>query len=83
MVLLSAGDQTVQATATTLNASTYVYSGMTSTYTGGDQLDGGAGYDVLALTGPGSFDLAGLAQFTGFEEVATSWMAELATTCSR
>ncbi|KQP72781.1 hypothetical protein ASF60_11565, partial [Methylobacterium sp. Leaf113] len=24
---------------------------------------------MLALTGPGSFDLAGLAQFTGFEEV--------------
>ncbi|KQP72786.1 hypothetical protein ASF60_11590 [Methylobacterium sp. Leaf113] len=71
VVLLSAGDQTVQATSATLNVGSSVYSPATGsyTYTGGDQLDGGAGYDVLALTGPGSFDLANLAQFTGFEEV--------------
>ncbi|MGU3361942.1 hypothetical protein ACLBWX_16555 [Methylobacterium sp. M6A4_1b] len=76
------GDQIVQATAATLNAGTSVYNGTTPTYTGGDQLDGGAGYDVLALTGPGSFDLANLAQFAGFEEVrltnATSSYAYLA-----
>jgi len=48
-------DETVNGTSTTLNA--------------GDQLDGGGGYDYLALFGPGMFDLSTLAQFTGFEQV--------------
>ncbi|MFC6791438.1 Hint domain-containing protein [Methylobacterium komagatae] len=48
-------DQVVQATSTTLNST--------------DRLDAGAGYDVLSLSGSGSFNLAGLAQFAGFEEV--------------
>jgi Bacterial Ig-like domain (group 1)/Bacterial Ig-like domain/FG-GAP-like repeat len=48
-------DETVNGTSAALNAT--------------DSLDGGTGYDVLALYGPGTFDLSTLAQFTGFEEV--------------
>ena len=46
---------TVYATAATLNA--------------GDSLTGGAGTDVLALVGSGSFGLGQLATFTGFERI--------------
>ena len=40
-----------------------------ATLTAGDSLAGDAGHDVLQLFGAGTFDLSGLAQFTGFEEV--------------
>ena len=46
---------TVYATAATLNA--------------GDSLTGGAGTDVLALVGSGSFGVDQLATFTGFERI--------------
>ncbi|WP_298955016.1 VCBS domain-containing protein [uncultured Methylobacterium sp.] len=63
-------DLVLTGTAATLNAGTPTYSSDGSvTYSGGDRLDGGAGYDVLALSGAGSFNLAGLGQFAGFEEV--------------
>jgi hypothetical protein len=50
----SAGN-TVYGTAATLNA--------------GDSLTGGAGTDVLALSGPGTFRVDQLATFTGFEKI--------------
>ncbi|WP_148239786.1 beta strand repeat-containing protein [Methylobacterium oryzihabitans] len=63
-------DLTVAGLAATLNAGTPQYAGdRIAYYSGGDSLDGGGGYDVLALSGSGSFNLAGLARFTGFEEV--------------
>ncbi len=46
---------TVYATAATLNA--------------GDSLTGGAGIDVLALIGSGTFRVDQLAKFTGFERI--------------
>ena len=46
---------TVYATAATLNA--------------GDSLTGGAGTDVLALVGSGTFRVDQLATFTGFERI--------------
>ena len=52
-VVGSAADDTVYATAATLNA--------------GDSLTGGAGTDVLALVGSGTFRVDQLATFTGFE----------------
>ncbi|GAA0263540.1 hypothetical protein GCM10008965_34610 [Methylorubrum aminovorans] len=67
VVLPSDADQIVTATAQTLTST-----GLNPANGGtlpGDQLDGGAGHDVLALSGSGSFDLARLSQFTGFEEV--------------
>ena len=48
-------DDTVYATAATLNA--------------GDSLTGGAGTDVLALVGSGTFRVDQLATFTGFERI--------------
>src|SRR5262249_15954906 len=51
----TSGDDTVNATAATLNA--------------GDQLTGGAGTDVLALYGSGEFRGDQLAVFTGFESI--------------
>jgi hypothetical protein len=54
-VVGGAADDTVYATAATLNA--------------GDSLTGGAGTDVLALVGSGSFGLDQLATFTGFERI--------------
>jgi FG-GAP-like repeat/RTX calcium-binding nonapeptide repeat (4 copies) len=49
-------DDTVNGTAATLNA--------------GDRLTGGAGTDVLALYGSGSFRVDQLAVFTGFETIS-------------
>jgi hypothetical protein len=49
------GANTVYGTAATLNA--------------GDSLTGGAGTDVLALIGNGTFRIDQLATFTGFEKV--------------
>ena len=49
-------DDTVNGTAVTLNA--------------GDQLTGGAGIDVLALYGSGTFRADQLAAFAGFESIA-------------
>ena len=58
---------TVYATAATLNA--------------GDSLTGGAGTDVLALVGSGTFRVDQLATFTGFERItldnATNSSAQL------
>ena len=54
-VVGGAADDTVYATAATLNA--------------GDSLTGGAGTDVLALVGSGTFNIDQLAAFTGFERV--------------
>ena len=58
---------TVYATAATLNA--------------GDSLTGGAGTDVLALVGSGTFHVDQLASFTGFERItldnATNFSAQL------
>ena len=58
---------TVYATAATLNA--------------GDSLTGGAGTDVLALVGSGTFHVDQLASFTGFERItlnnATNSFAQL------
>src|SRR5262249_47662992 len=54
-VVGSAADDTVNATAATLNA--------------GDSLAGGAGTDTLALYGGGSFRVDQLAGFTGFESI--------------
>src|SRR5262249_46346613 len=51
----TAGDDTVNATAATLNT--------------GDSLSGGAGSDTLALWGSGTFWVATLATFTGFENI--------------
>jgi hypothetical protein len=48
-------DDTVEGTAATLNAT--------------DSLDGGGGYNTLALFGSGTFDLSSLAQFVNFQEV--------------
>ena len=60
-------DDTVYATAATLNV--------------GDSLTGGAGTDVLALAGSGTFRIDQLATFTGFERVtldnATNSFAQL------
>ena len=60
-------DDTVYATAATLNA--------------GDSLTGGAGTDVLALVGSGTFRVDQLATFTGFERItldnATNSFAQL------
>ena len=54
-VVGGAADDTVYATAATLNA--------------GDSLTGGAGTDVLALVGSGTFRVDQLASFTGFERI--------------
>src|SRR5712672_1072696 len=66
-VVGGAADDTVYATAATLNA--------------GDSLTGGAGTDVLALVGSGSFSLDQLATFTGFESIrldnATNYFSSL------
>ena len=66
-VVAPASGATVYATAATLNA--------------GDSLTGGAGTDVLELVGAGTFNLAQLASFTGFESVkldnATNYYANL------
>ena len=66
-VVGGAADDTVYATAATLNA--------------GDSLTGGAGTDVLALVGSGTFRVDQLANFTGFERItldnATSFSAQL------
>jgi hypothetical protein len=66
-VVAPASGATVYATAATLNA--------------GDSLTGGAGTDVLELVGSGTFNLAQLASFTGFESVklnnATNSVANL------
>src|SRR3954470_19788779 len=51
----TSADETVNGTSAALNAT--------------DSLDGGTGYDALALFGSGTFDLSSLAQFIGFEEV--------------
>src|SRR3954451_24786296 len=51
----TAGNDTVNGTAATLNA--------------GDSLIGGAGTDVLALYGSGTFQGDQLATFTGFESI--------------
>src|SRR4051812_3570128 len=51
-----AADDTVNGTAATLNA--------------GDRLTGGAGTDVLALYGSGTFRIDQLAVFTGFETIS-------------
>jgi hypothetical protein len=51
----TAGDDTVYATAATLNA--------------GDSLTGGAGTDVLVLVGSGTYRVDQLASFTGFEDI--------------
>ena len=60
-------DDTVYATAATLNA--------------GDSLTGGSGTDVLALVGSGNFSIDQLATFTGFERItldnATNSFAQL------
>ncbi|ANY80486.1 hypothetical protein BB934_21465 [Microvirga ossetica] len=57
-------DTIVNATAGTLNARPQMAPDVPA-----DSLDGGAGYDVLKLSGAGQFDLNGLGQFAGFEEV--------------
>ena len=66
-VVGGAADDTVYATAATLNA--------------GDSLTGGAGTDVLALVGSGTFHVDQLASFTGFERItldnATNSSAQL------
>jgi hypothetical protein len=54
-VVGGAADDTVNGTAATLNA--------------GDSLTGGAGTDVLALVGSGTFRVDQLASFTGFESI--------------
>ncbi|WP_204268548.1 hypothetical protein, partial [Escherichia coli] len=54
-VLPSDEDQIVYATALTFNPS--------------DSLEGGAGFDTLALSGSGTFDLGSPLRFTGFEAV--------------
>ena len=54
-VVGGAANDTVYATAATLNA--------------GDSLTGGAGTDVLALVGSGTFHVDQLASFTGFERI--------------
>ena len=51
----TAGNDTVYATADTLNA--------------GDSLTGGAGLDILSLSGTGTFRVDQLAAFTGFERI--------------
>ena len=51
----TAGNDTVYATADTLNA--------------GDSLTGGAGLDILSLSGTGTFRVDQLAAFTGFEHI--------------
>src|SRR3954465_950304 len=66
VVVGTSGDDVVNGTTATLNSS--------------DRLDGGSGHDVLALFGPGAYDLSTLVQFTGFEAVdltALSGMADL------
>jgi hypothetical protein len=55
VVVAPASGSTVYADATTLNP--------------GDSLTGGPGVDVLELMGAGSFNLSGLANFSGFEKV--------------
>ena len=70
VVLPDDADQIVQATIETLQGGVLDRKPDGSyDYTGGDQLDGGAGYDVLALSGRGIFSLKHLGQFKGFEEV--------------
>ena len=63
----TSGDDTVYATAATLNA--------------GDRLTGGGGSDTLALYNSGTFRLDQLASFTGFANVTlnndTSSQSEL------
>ena len=58
----SASDTTIIATAATLNA--------------GDQLSGGDGHDELVLVGPGTFNVAALATFDGFEEIRINNISE-------
>ena len=55
VVVAPASGSTVYANAATLNP--------------GDSLTGGSGVDVLDLIGAGTFDLSGLANFSGFEKV--------------
>src|SRR5262249_18426498 len=43
--------------------------GTRTSLTSGDSLTGGPGTDVLALVGPGGFNLAQLATFTGFDKI--------------
>src|SRR4051794_8232892 len=57
-VVGGAADDTVYATAATLNA--------------GDSLTGGAGTDVLVLVGSGTFRVDQVATFTGFESIKVS-----------
>ena len=54
-IVTPSSGSTVYATAATLNA--------------GDSLTGGAGTDVLALVGSGTFRVDQLASFTGFERI--------------
>ena len=51
-------DQLVTGTSLTLNQ--------------GDSLAGGSGFNELALFGTGSFDLTGLAEFSGFDKVSVT-----------
>src|SRR5262249_9583266 len=61
---LTAGNDTFVAPA----SGSTVY-GTRTTLTSGDSLTGGAGTDVLALVGPGFFNVAQLATFAGFEKI--------------
>jgi Ca2+-binding RTX toxin-like protein len=65
------GNNTVYATAATLNA--------------GDSLTGGPGTDILTLIGSGNFRVDQLATFTGFEKIAldnpTVSYASLTSSC--
>ena len=57
-IVASPEDSVIAGTAFTLNP--------------GDSLDGGDGYDVLELSGPGTFDLSALQGFTDYEKVSIS-----------
>ena len=60
----TAADDTVNGTAATLNS--------------GDSLTGGAGTDVLALSGGGSFHVDQLATFAGFESITLNTSTTMA-----
>ena len=51
--------------------------GTPSTLNAGDSLTGGAGHDVLVLSGPGDVRLDELAAFSGFEEVQWGWFGNV------
>ena len=51
------------------DASDLLVTGTSATLNAGDQLIGGSGHNTLALYGYGSFDLTGLAAFSGFQEL--------------